>query len=96
MFENDGLGGVLVAPEFTIIRTSSADNNMTILGSELAYWPLHGSLLFYFLVMCVLFKQSRQISEGKKDEGRNVTKNSIVYVLNFNISKGQLLTPPEL
>ena len=61
-----------VLPEFAIIHTSSAVNNMIISGSELGYWPLHGSLLFYFLVMCVLFKQSRQISEVKKND-KNVS-----------------------
>ena len=40
--------GVLVAPEFTIIRTSSAVNNMIISGSELGYWALMVHYWFIF------------------------------------------------
>ena len=53
MIENYGLGRVVITPEFTIIRTSSADNNMTILGSELAYWHLSWFIIVgFFSCVC--------------------------------------------
>ena len=48
----------MVAPEFTIIRTSSVVNNMITFDSGYVYWHLHGVLSFNFSVMCELFSKT--------------------------------------
>ena len=77
MVENCGLGGVVITPEFTNIRTSSAANNMIILGSELASCHLLWFNIVGFLVVCVLFKENRKVPVILREKKRMIFSSKI-------------------